>query len=171
MKTYQRKRKSSSMKGAGASQKRRKARSFENQDRISELPSEVIHQIFSSLTTKSAARTSVLSRRWHQAWTSSPFLHFDQREYATVPGFISSVDRAIELCGEPDTKLERFMLSWREGFDMSKAVPWLRYAMSHNVKQILLDVPPGKEGRKLPSFLFHGVAKVRFYSPSSLSVV
>lgn len=42
-------------------------------DRISDLPEELLHSILLP-TTADAARTSLLSRRWRRVWTSLPEL-------------------------------------------------------------------------------------------------
>lgn len=43
-------------------------------DRISELPSSIIHHVTSFLSAKQAARTNVLSRRWNQIRGFIPYL-------------------------------------------------------------------------------------------------
>ncbi|KAK6773411.1 hypothetical protein RDI58_028649 [Solanum bulbocastanum] len=52
----------------------------DREDRISELPVHIIHQILCrrSLDVKEAARTCILSKRWYYCWISRPDLIFDQ---------------------------------------------------------------------------------------------
>lgn len=45
-------------------------------DRISALPSEVLCHILSFLPTNYAVRTTLLSKRWKNIWTSVPNLYF-----------------------------------------------------------------------------------------------
>ncbi|ESR44416.1 hypothetical protein CICLE_v10013339mg [Citrus x clementina] len=45
-------------------------------DRISELPHEILHQVLSSITTKSAIHTSILSKRWQHLWKFTSTVHF-----------------------------------------------------------------------------------------------
>ncbi|CAN1180418.1 hypothetical protein LINPERHAP2_LOCUS34765 [Linum perenne] len=46
-------------------------------DRISELPEEIIHGILARLDShESAARTSILSKRWLRLWSTFPFVEF-----------------------------------------------------------------------------------------------
>ncbi|CAL5443732.1 unnamed protein product [Camellia sinensis] len=47
-------------------------------DRISELPDSIIHHMMSFLNRSDVARTSVLSKRWHNLWASFPILNFDE---------------------------------------------------------------------------------------------
>ncbi|KAL5824457.1 hypothetical protein ACOSQ3_020520 [Xanthoceras sorbifolium] len=51
---------------------------MEKVDRISELPEPILHCILSFLPFKQVAQTSVLSKRWEQAWRTYPILEFDR---------------------------------------------------------------------------------------------
>ncbi|XP_008244752.1 PREDICTED: putative FBD-associated F-box protein At5g22720 [Prunus mume] len=65
-------------------------------DYISQLPDTVIHIILSLLrSTKDAARTSILSKRWRDMWTSFSVLTFDQRTFQELEGV-----RSMENCNE-----------------------------------------------------------------------
>lgn len=55
---------------------KKKVRIILEEDRISRLPDELIHKIFSFLDAKQAVRTSILSKRWKLVWTTLPFLTF-----------------------------------------------------------------------------------------------
>ncbi|KAH9627125.1 hypothetical protein KSS87_019424 [Heliosperma pusillum] len=50
-------------------------------DRISELPEFILHIILSSLDMKEACRASVLSKKWHAAWSSIPVLDFQPQHF------------------------------------------------------------------------------------------
>lgn len=50
-------------------------------DRISELPCEILVNVLSLLPLKEAAGTSVLSRRWRHVWESTMKLNFDASNY------------------------------------------------------------------------------------------
>jgi len=46
------------------------------EDRLSKLPDEIIHRIFSTLDAKDVVQTSILSKRWRYIWISVPVLNF-----------------------------------------------------------------------------------------------
>ncbi|CAN1152132.1 Putative FBD-associated F-box protein At1g55030 [Linum perenne] len=66
-------------------------------DRISQLPNEIIHRILQSLDShKSAARTSILSRRWGHLWRSYPVVEYDSfRERINLKKFADATSKRI----------------------------------------------------------------------------
>ncbi|XP_055817728.1 F-box/LRR-repeat protein At3g58900-like [Solanum dulcamara] len=67
-------------------------------DRTSELPTEILHQILSLLSTKTAARTAVLSKSWLKACSTNPHLCFDVSDFVDFRGhqFLRLVDNTLE---------------------------------------------------------------------------
>ncbi|KAM2787054.1 hypothetical protein PS2_007879 [Malus domestica] len=65
-------------------------------DRISALPNEVLCHILSFLPTKYVVRTTVLSKKWNNIWTSVPNLYFCDDDYPNVNAFISFVDHVLD---------------------------------------------------------------------------
>nr|XP_017234783.1 PREDICTED: FBD-associated F-box protein At5g38590-like isoform X2 [Daucus carota subsp. sativus] len=64
---------------ASAVKKKKKATitiESQGEDRLSALPDELIHKIYSFLDTKEAVQASVLSKRWKLMWTTLPFISF-----------------------------------------------------------------------------------------------
>ncbi|CAN1751625.1 FBD-associated F-box protein At3g52670 [Linum perenne] len=75
----------------------------EADDRISELPNEILHKILWFITSsKQATKTSVLSSRWRSLWGTYPDVEFDKAEYGGRHGSIIAaafhkfVDASIE---------------------------------------------------------------------------
>ncbi|XP_058740349.1 F-box/FBD/LRR-repeat protein At1g13570-like [Vicia villosa] len=59
------------------SRKKKKKKANQN-DRISDLPINVIDEILGNLRIRDQVRTSILSKMWRYMWTSAPQLRFDQ---------------------------------------------------------------------------------------------
>ncbi|KAM0890933.1 hypothetical protein ACQ4PT_026712 [Festuca glaucescens] len=51
------------------------------EDRLSDLPDYLLHEIIWRLGSWQAAQTSALSRRCRHVWRSAPCLHIDQRQF------------------------------------------------------------------------------------------
>jgi hypothetical protein len=62
-------------------------------DRISQLPDHIKHRIFSFLSTPEVVRLSVLSKPWHQVFTSFPISEFSCPSF-----FTKKSDRSYEFC-------------------------------------------------------------------------
>ncbi|XVE50171.1 hypothetical protein DITRI_Ditri01bG0140500 [Diplodiscus trichospermus] len=56
-------------------------------DRLNNLPDMLIHHIFSSMNTKNAIQTCVLSKRWNNLWTYLLSLSFDSRSFKNLISF------------------------------------------------------------------------------------
>ncbi|OVA07742.1 F-box domain [Macleaya cordata] len=120
------------------------------EDRISNLPDTLIHQILSFIDMNYAVQTSVLSRRWRYLWTSIPTLNFDsnllqlpETRYTNVEAFIDFVDRVLMLRDSSD--IQRFNLHFfgTEDADYdstSRVNTWILAAVRRNVQELLLRV-------------------------------
>ncbi|KAF7847773.1 hypothetical protein BT93_L2584 [Corymbia citriodora subsp. variegata] len=73
-------------------------------DHFSHLPDAIIHRIFSFLPYKDVVKTSMLSKQWRFAWTSTPYIDLSLPSEGVVP----SISRALSLCTA--TKIEKFHL-------------------------------------------------------------
>ena len=74
-------------------------------DRLSNLPQDILHYILSFLEIRDVIQLSRFSRRWRRVWKSMPYLNFDQ-----TPS--ESKDRFIRFAWS--------VLSLRDGFDMKR---------------------------------------------------
>ncbi|CAN1158666.1 F-box/FBD/LRR-repeat protein At4g00160 [Linum perenne] len=80
----------------------------EAEDRISELPDEILHKILCDIiSSKQVAKTSVLSRRWQSLWGTYPDVKFDKAEYGGLHGSII----AAAFQNFVDASIEKFALN------------------------------------------------------------
>ncbi|CAN1266298.1 Putative F-box/FBD/LRR-repeat protein At1g78840 [Linum perenne] len=121
--------------------------SKEDDDQISSLPDEILHEILYRLCfSKQAAKASSLSKRWNPLWLSYPVLEFDYRDYSkhrpsrsTMDSFIAAARRKFSSSG-----LNRYIKSVR--IVCSKSVEFCKCNHA-NLKHlqiskiILVDVP------------------------------
>ncbi|CAN1266308.1 F-box/FBD/LRR-repeat protein At5g53840 [Linum perenne] len=81
--------------------------SKEDDDRISSLPDEILHEILERLRShKQSGKVSLLSKRWNHLWLSYPVLEFDCRDYtndlpseSTMDSFIAAAKRKLSYSG------------------------------------------------------------------------
>ncbi|XP_004292758.1 PREDICTED: FBD-associated F-box protein At4g10400-like [Fragaria vesca subsp. vesca] len=106
------------------------------EDRISELPDEILCHILSFLPTIHAVRTTVLSTRWNNLWFSVPSLDFDQTDFRGLGGWRALrkfIDRMLSV--RNSSHIEKFhLLCCSFGFeykDFCLFEPWT-FTLSRN---------------------------------------
>lgn len=110
-----------------------------HEDKIGNLPDEIVQHILSLLPMKDAVKTSVLSRRWHSQWmfvTNLDFSEFapDMNQRRSL--FMDFVDRVIALRKPLDLNL--FALACEVFTDASRINSWVYAAVKHNVQHMFL---------------------------------
>ena len=50
-------------------------------DRLSSLSDDLLHHVMSFLPTPEVVRTSLLSPRWRNLWSSVPFIHINNKDF------------------------------------------------------------------------------------------
>ncbi|XP_051140395.1 putative F-box/FBD/LRR-repeat protein At4g03220 isoform X2 [Andrographis paniculata] len=123
-----------------------------DEDRISDLPDDIIHRIFFFLPIKSIARMGVLSKRWNHLWNSFPHLDFTTVENAesslsifarkkTSPrssnSYLSYVDQILDLLQKHS---DMRVLKFRGFLTFSKLSCLVRQAVKHNLQELDLEV-------------------------------
>ncbi|KAL8549980.1 hypothetical protein ACS0TY_008706 [Phlomoides rotata] len=125
--------------------------SSEQLDRLSELPQSLILHILSFLRMRDVVKTTLLSKRWENLWTTLPCLNFsdiisedDELDSNRVRNF---VNRALLFW--KGTKLLKFIIEIRDHFDTSSLAGdmdlWVRFAVINKVEElnILLEYDEG----------------------------
>ncbi|XAR65165.1 hypothetical protein NMG60_11009178 [Bertholletia excelsa] len=138
----------------------------DEEDRLSQLPCNVLSSIFSHLTAREAVRTSVVSTKWRYLWTRC-LSHItldvdnmlDQEEFSNpdslrevefqkliVPwkrmlAFLSAADQFVRGLS-PDHKIERFKVYFsfyrnKYGGYLDR---WISFAISRGVEELELDL-------------------------------
>lgn len=133
-------------------------------DRISQLPDHIIHQIMASVRCKKdVARTSVLSKRWRDIWTSFCNLVFDQRNIHThernlggvaggnlqedvnrkIEMFRNYVDTTLQSRIDQNVYLEKFTLhmTYYNHEQAGHVDRWLGTAIDRNITDLDLHLP------------------------------
>ncbi|XP_052621149.1 F-box/LRR-repeat protein At4g14096-like [Lactuca sativa] len=113
-------------------------------DYISNLPDCILHHILSFMHTQEVVKTSILSTRWKNLWTSIPNIYFDDDllcpEVTSFKNFVEGVLRSRD-----SSDIIKFSLSCCVFCDASQIHSWISYAIMHNVQELdlcLMEVDP-----------------------------
>ncbi|KAK4375406.1 hypothetical protein RND71_006083 [Anisodus tanguticus] len=105
-------------------------------DQISKLPEPILEHILSFLVVKDAAKTSILSKAWNNAWTSLSCLDFGDNFFEKSQHII--VDQILATGLKQNIFIRRFMLlpdSWSKYVDN-----WIKILVACNIEELFLDV-------------------------------
>ncbi|XP_058756677.1 F-box/FBD/LRR-repeat protein At1g13570-like isoform X1 [Vicia villosa] len=131
-------------------------------DRISDLPSNVIDEILENLKIRDQVRTSILSRKWRYMWTSVPHLCFDNDFFRRhmhgddpYPLVYKIITHVLMLHNGP---IHKFSIArWREyefPISIEKLIMWIPF-MSNNIKHLeLLTYCAREDENQMPDILF-----------------
>ncbi|KAI8566608.1 hypothetical protein RHMOL_Rhmol02G0053900 [Rhododendron molle] len=132
----------------------------EAEDRISNLPKDIMVCILSLLPTKYAVATSILSTKWKRMWTSITDLDI---EFLDSKGHGSRCEKNFikffhhVLLSLDGSNLDGFRVSCKgvsPYFKASHVKSWVMTAVSCNVRQLGIYIPPLLASRWLPDDLF-----------------
>lgn len=116
--------------------------SVANKDRISSLPTELIHEILSFLDTRMAVQTSILSKTWKCIWTTLPYLKFNGYDKYFInreSRFSRFLDNFFSWRNH-QSRILKLELSVKQGISSSNIKDYVRYAISHNVEHLSVDL-------------------------------
>ncbi|XP_058211756.1 F-box/LRR-repeat protein At2g42730-like [Rhododendron vialii] len=116
------------------------------EDRISNLPSNLIGRILSHLPTKMAVATSVLSTRWKQFWTLVTSLDFDDKlmlQHRTSNRAALQMSFASFIYGVLDrvSCLDKFRLKCCQSYDVSHVNAWVAALIKYRIEELDLSIP------------------------------
>ncbi|XP_056863731.1 FBD-associated F-box protein At3g49020-like isoform X2 [Raphanus sativus] len=124
-----------------------KNRDAMNEDRISELPEPLLLQILSSVPTKDAIATSVLSKRWRSLWKMVPKLDFG---FNNKQASSEDVYRLLILHKPPVLESLHLLIRDRNGrFDIGILIA---VAFTRHVRELVLDHYNEDEDEKTVEF-------------------
>ncbi|XP_024004281.1 F-box/LRR-repeat protein At2g42730 [Eutrema salsugineum] len=135
-------------------------------DEISRLPDEFLGRILSFLSTKEAASTSVLSKRWRNVFVLVSNIDIDDRQSVrkttrrnrsdTPKNFMAFVDRLLNLQG--DSSIKKLTLKShvgvRGGTDSTRIRSWILNVLERGVVDLDLFISSKGKSSPVPSLIF-----------------
>ncbi|VVA99233.1 unnamed protein product [Arabis nemorensis] len=133
-------------------------------DSIGILPDEVLCHIFSFLTTKEAAITSILSKKWLNLWALVPNIDIDDSVFlhpqegkrergGILQSFMDFVDRLLDLQG--DSPIKKFSLKCKTGIDPDRVNLWICNVLERGVSELELSLDFPREDDDLdPDYMY-----------------
>ncbi|KAF8089751.1 hypothetical protein N665_0498s0051 [Sinapis alba] len=111
-----------------------------NEDRISELPEDLLMQILSSLATKDVIGTCVLSKKWRSLWKKVPSIKFDFRYHKTEHHRLSEIV-CKSLLSYNSPVLDSFYLVDINVSEASDGIKiWIGIAFARHVRKLVLKL-------------------------------
>ncbi|KAL0392153.1 UNVERIFIED_CONTAM: FBD-associated F-box protein [Sesamum radiatum] len=120
---------------------RTRIKSCISNDRISNLPCDIIDNILAYLPLREVVRTSILSREWRYKWVTMPYLVFDEifQQSLREKYSIESIIYQILLLHEGP--IIKFILKDAD-FEFYPAIDhWLHFLSNHHVEELALWSP------------------------------
>ncbi|KAI3728232.1 hypothetical protein L6452_16865 [Arctium lappa] len=127
-------------------------RSAINEDRLSSLPDELIHQILSCMDSKFAVQTCLLSSRWKLLWTSMPCLNFASHHFVSLPKFAKFVTHVLSHRNH-QIEVTSVKLDFHGAASQFFVRKIANYVFSHNVQELTVVIFP-KKHHEFPPCLF-----------------
>ncbi|KAJ7948818.1 F-box/LRR-repeat protein [Quillaja saponaria] len=122
----------------------------DGEDRISNLPESILSHMLSFLPTKDAVRTSVLSTKWIDIWTSITNLEFDDTLFlddtlfdslrrstrSRKKYFMNFVDRVLFHFSNSSIKSFSLFMGPRTKYDPARVSAWISFVLRHRVQKL-----------------------------------
>ncbi|KAL2476772.1 putative F-box/fbd/LRR-repeat protein [Abeliophyllum distichum] len=120
----------------------------QEEDRLSDLPNDVLHHILFFLPIKSIAQTSVLSKRWRNLWYSFPDLDFTSLNILTNAASarkkmssycLKGAEFIDQVLGLREKHSDIRLLRIRAFLSFSRLNGLIRRAIKHNVQELDIE--------------------------------
>ncbi|KAK9156126.1 hypothetical protein Sjap_003606 [Stephania japonica] len=134
----------------------------EDQDRLSNLSNDILHDIFSRLNPKYSVQASILGRRWRHLWRSLPNLNF-KSDNPPQKSFLGFLNQVLIQSRDTSVDIQSFHLCYKD-----EAIPrdvfstWVFAAVVRNVERLAIELPLEKGPVQLPWCLFNSKSLVNF---------
>ncbi|CAA7025649.1 unnamed protein product [Microthlaspi erraticum] len=145
------------------------------------LPDELLLQILAILSTKEAASTSPLSKRWRTLFAIRDNLDFDESITSLQEegkgnkddirkSFMRFVDRTLALQLESNVPLKKFSLNCDDGNDEDHIDRWICSALERCVSELHLSIKPRYDACMFPSGVFTSTTLVKLSLGTKISI-
>ncbi|KAI4323094.1 hypothetical protein L6164_022729 [Bauhinia variegata] len=121
----------------------KRQRLVDGEDRISNLPQNIIGYILSFLPTKEAVRTCILSTKWIYNWTFMIHLHFDdswlssqKQKKSKKAHFVNFVDRAVRLLADSSVKSFCLRLLCHNNYEPCQVNEWVSAILEARLQRL-----------------------------------
>ncbi|KAL5704786.1 hypothetical protein ACHQM5_023162 [Ranunculus cassubicifolius] len=102
-------------------------------EKLTNLPDELVHHIFSFLPTKDIVKTSILSKRWKILWTSNPTINLDDTQVPNYQNFVFNIFKSLTAM-----PIRKFSFTFMDEYDSWCIDAWLDAATKLRPREICI---------------------------------